>query len=157
MAEVKLVFRDDLGELVHQIHMLWDDAEAFSRQAQAKYKSKRIKIGQALLEAKRRVEAGDGGALSWWDWYNRHFARSRQDAHRLMTLAASEDPQAAEQADREYHRKAVQEHRERKKDGVVIYSKLQKKPALKVVESVTPPEPIATTRWRTMRSICSSA
>jgi hypothetical protein len=146
MAEVKLILRDDLGELVHQIHKLWDDAEAFAREAQVKYKSKRIRIGIALLEAKRRVEAGEGGALSWWDWYKRHFERSREDATRVMKMAAAENPEAAHEAEKAKARDGMRALRDRRRvinnDDVNHKGTACSQPVLKVVESVTPPEPI---------------
>jgi hypothetical protein len=136
----ELVLRDDMDELVHQIHMLWNDADDFSRKAQAKHKSKRINLGIALLEAKRRVEAGECGAIAWWDLYKRYFARSREDAHRVMVLAASDNPEAAHEAEKARARDGMRSLRQRRviNNGDVSH----KSSHLRVVEPATPPEPI---------------
>lgn len=54
----------------------------------------RIIAGRKLIEARRRVEAGEAGEVSWSAWVKQHVQRSLGDIRKIMALARA--PDAAE-------------------------------------------------------------
>ena len=81
--------------------------------AESNLGKKRLVAGQRLLELRQRVEAGEAGDASWWDLYDQRLAqfRTRKDAERLMRMAASDDAEAAFEAERTKARERMQKHR----------------------------------------------
>ncbi len=55
----------------------------------------RIVAGRKLIEARRRVEAGEAGATTWSAWVAEHVQRSERDVRKVMSLARAPDPAAA--------------------------------------------------------------
>ena len=95
--------------LVVEIRGLMLDVES----AESNLGKKRLVAGQRLLELRHRVEAGEAGDASWWDFYDQHLAqfRTRKDAERLMRMAASDGAEAAFEAERTEARERMQKHR----------------------------------------------
>jgi hypothetical protein len=87
----KVVPLRPLDEMVLLIHKKFDVVV----RKQEEFKIARIEAGRLLLELRSRVEAGEDGRVSWWDWYGQKFARSRRDAERVMEIASQEDPEWA--------------------------------------------------------------
>jgi hypothetical protein len=77
---------EPLDRVVEAIHAKL--AEAITHETQAL--SARIEAGKMLPDLRKRIEAGEAGEVSWWEWYGKHFARSRRDAQRVMALAGAE-------------------------------------------------------------------
>jgi hypothetical protein len=74
----------------------------------------RLKAGRVLLEMRRRVEAGEDGEISWWDWYAKNLGpsqRSRKDAQKLLRIAEANDPEAAEDDARKRNAEHQAKHR----------------------------------------------
>jgi hypothetical protein len=75
-----------------------------SRAAARRCDKLRLKAGQKLLEMRHRVEAGEAGDVTWWEWFGQWsglngtvpcLLRSRKDCERLMRIAGADDPEAA--------------------------------------------------------------
>jgi hypothetical protein len=66
----------------------------FSEASRADHRAERCRIlaGKLLLNLRERIENGEAGNTSWWQWYLQHFVRSTRDAQKLMELAQSLDP-----------------------------------------------------------------
>jgi hypothetical protein len=81
-------------------HLVLDIRKHFAHAVEAygKFNAARIKLGQDLLEARARVEAGEeGSGITWWQWFEKNFPQSRSTAERAMRIAADENPQAADE------------------------------------------------------------
>jgi hypothetical protein len=62
----------------------------------------RIRVGQMLIELRRRVDNGEAGeGVHWWSWYQEHFTRSRKDAEKIMRMVAGGPEHAIERHERE--------------------------------------------------------
>ena len=92
----KVVPQLSLGDLLQKAHKQMETVVT----THGKLVAARVACGQSLLELRRRIEAGEGGDVKWWDWYGEHFGRSRRDAERVMELAAAKDPEAAHEAEK---------------------------------------------------------
>jgi hypothetical protein len=85
----ELAYRNNLNELKFRLIKQCEDQEKSDL-------AKRILIGKTLLEMRERVEAGEAGAITWWDWYEGNIrVRSRRDAERLMEIARQKNPTVA--------------------------------------------------------------
>jgi hypothetical protein len=85
-----------------------------------------LQAGLRLLELRKRIEAGEAGEVSWWDWFDTQFTgyiKSRKYAEKLMKWARADDPEAAREADYEQQRAAKRAKRARDADGVTGNSK----------------------------------
>lgn len=72
----------------------------------------RLQAGQKLLGLRKRVEAGECGKVSWWDWFETQDLGSRSNAEKLMRIAGADDPDAALEAEQQRVKRAVEKHRE---------------------------------------------
>jgi hypothetical protein len=98
-----------LDESVESIHRKF--AEAFD--SDKKGNRARLAAGTMLLNLRSRIESGEAGdGISWWAWYESKFVRSRRDAEKVMALAASDDPVAADEDEKQRNRTAQQKHRD---------------------------------------------
>ena len=82
-------------------HLVLDIRKRFAHAVEAygKFNAARIKLGQDLLEARARVEAGEeGSGITWWQWFEKNFPQSRSTAEKAMQIVAAENPQAADEA-----------------------------------------------------------
>jgi hypothetical protein len=106
--------RYTLDELVIQINGHMYDAN----NAIARANRLRLKVGMKLLELRERVEAGEAGEISWWDWFEQRrvdgpfLLRSRKDAERLMRIARAEDPESALEEDNAKARERMRKQRD---------------------------------------------
>lgn len=75
-----------------------------------------LQAGTRLLALRGRVEAGEAGEISWWEYFDTQFTghiKSRKYAEKLMKWARSDDPEGAMQADKEQVNAANRERRQR--------------------------------------------
>lgn len=80
--------------------------------AKTKFDKHRLAAGQKLVELRRRIEEGEAGeGVNWWEWYATQFTRSRGDAEKLMKMARSDDPDAAEEQARAQNAENQRKHR----------------------------------------------
>ena len=82
-------------------HLVLDIRKRFAHAVEAygKFNAARIKLGQDLLEARARVEAGEeGSGITWWQWFEKNFPQSRSTAEKAMQVAAADNPQAVDEA-----------------------------------------------------------
>jgi hypothetical protein len=98
-------------------HLVLDIQKKFQRtiEVHQKFRAERIRLGQDLLEARARVEAGEEGNIGWWEWYQQKFTRSREDAEKVMAIARAENPEAAYVAAKEKNAAINRDYRERQK------------------------------------------
>jgi hypothetical protein len=87
-------------------HKQWEAWEEAVNVGRKKVETARIRLGTTLNEMRERIETGEEGQITWWDWYEAHFVRSRRDAERVMALALEADPVAAEIAKQAARREA---------------------------------------------------
>jgi hypothetical protein len=85
-----------LDEAVLRVHRKWERVV----DTQQKAHSARVECGIELLALKSRIEAGEAGPISFWDWYQIKFTRDRRDAERVMAIASAENPEAAHEAEK---------------------------------------------------------
>jgi hypothetical protein len=113
MAEVvRLDGIDDLVDVIEEYCRL-----AKVEKASAKKRAEtRLASGVLLLELRKRIEAGEGGNFTWWEWYKNNLTsvRSRRDAERLIALVSEDDPVAAAEEERKKKRTAMRALREQR-------------------------------------------
>jgi hypothetical protein len=137
MTQLKLVRTID--ELVLAAHKKWEWIDG----VKTKYHSARAELAVTLLELRQRVEAGECGQVTWWEWYGDHFTRSRGDAEKLLAIASADEPLAAYIAAKASDAERSQKYRDQKKlpsDRQRGNSTTQSKPKFTVV-SAPDPEP----------------
>jgi hypothetical protein len=118
-----------LETLADQINGLLASADTHRQCA----KNARIAAGKRLLEAKRRVEAGEAGEITWTDWVQRHVRRSERDIQKLLRIAGSGDPEKAHEAEKARARAGMRKTRAKARAANVSRPKPKPMPA--------PPEP----------------
>lgn len=137
MNEQSVVPFFSLDEAVLRIHRKWERVV----DAQQKAHSARVECGMELLALRARIEAGEAGAVSWWEWYPTKFTRSRQDAEKVMAIASAANPEQADAAakarnaeiNRAYRQRNIPRSREREK-----FHEAQDEPP---EQELLPPEP----------------
>ena len=92
------------------------DVVARQIEAHAK-KSEEQVISAAMLvrEARRRVEAGEAGKISWYDWAPKNISLSLSRLRELQSIAAADDPEKELERQRKLTQKRGKEHRAKKK------------------------------------------
>src|SRR5262245_29218658 len=83
----------------------------------------RLKMGFELLEARRRVEAGEAGDISWWDWFAENdplAGHGRKDAEKLLRIASAQNPELEEKEARERNAQHQRAHRLRKREAETV-------------------------------------
>jgi hypothetical protein len=133
-----------LDEAVLRIHRKWErvvDAEHRTYTA-------RIECGMDLVALRARIEAGEAGAVSWWDWYTLKFTRSRADAEKVMAIASAANPQAAHEAEKAAARERMRTLRDSRSQEQRNFSRerSRERPAHREREpepepEILPPEP----------------
>jgi ribosome modulation factor len=71
----------------------------------SQYEDYRLKAGRELIEAHRRVNAGETD-LTWAGWCGQNIKRSNRDIRRLMAMASADDPARAREAEKARNRAA---------------------------------------------------
>jgi Protein of unknown function (DUF3102) len=87
-----------LADRAAEINRLYEGVD----RADGAAKRKRIEVGNALIEARKHVPAGE-----WNAWCKTNIPRSRQDIARVMKMAGAEDPDAAHESENAARRAAV--------------------------------------------------
>lgn len=98
MTAQVVAFNKPLDALVIEIRGRVHDAG----RAETTCAKHQLQAGLRLLELRSRIEGGEAGEVSWWDWYETQFTgyiKSRKYAERLMKWARADDPDAAREAD----------------------------------------------------------
>src|SRR5262249_28893465 len=123
MSVVQLKKEKSLDELVTEIRGLMYDITSI----ESRLTKKRVIAGQRLLELRTRIEAGEAGDVTWWDYYDKHLSsfRYRKDAEKLLKIAAAENPEEASEAQRNHEHQA--KHRA-KHDSAYVSGKAKPKP-----------------------------
>ncbi len=70
-----------------------------------------LQAGWRLLALRERVEAGEAGQVTWWEYFDTQFTghiKSRKYAEKLMRWAKSDDPEAAREIDQEKSRESME-------------------------------------------------
>lgn len=73
-----------------------------------------IKAALLMREARRRVEAGEAGDVTWYAWGRKNIDLSETRLRELQRIADADDPAAEIERLRKMIRKRVEEHRARK-------------------------------------------
>jgi hypothetical protein len=76
-----------------------------------------IKAAKLILEARKRVEAGEAGDTTWYEWARNNIKLSESRLRELQRIAKEEDPQEELERLREKTRKRVERHRNKKKSA----------------------------------------
>lgn len=82
----------------------------------------RITAGKKLLEAQRRVQAGEAGAITWTDWLRANVQRSMRDVQKCMAIARSDDPCQALAEERAARREVMARRRQAAQLGPFLLS-----------------------------------
>src|SRR5579859_75195 len=61
---------------------------------EAEARDHRIAVGKDLIGARRRVDAGEAGDITWEAWCSSKIKRSLRDIRKVMRIAGSSDPEA---------------------------------------------------------------
>jgi hypothetical protein len=80
-----------LEELAERLHHKIDEGIKVVEDLQ-------LECGRMLLEMRHRVEAGEAGDVTWWQWFETRFPPdyvSRKHIERWMGIASKADPEAA--------------------------------------------------------------
>jgi len=78
---------------------------------------KSIEAANLIREARKRVEAGDAGEITWSSWALKNIKLSPSRLRELQRIAEAEDPQTELERQRMVTRKRVERHREKKKSA----------------------------------------
>ena len=100
---------DTLPVVAGKINAYMEKAE----QSAEKARQQRVSAGQLLIEARRRVDAGEAGDTTWTEWVRNNISRSLRDCQRVMKIAGAVDPDAALAKEREDARVGMAQSRER--------------------------------------------
>jgi hypothetical protein len=96
-----------LDTLAEDINARLEKAEAYAR----KHKEHRLAAGLQLIEARKRVEAGEAGEIGWHDWVRANIKRTLRDVQKIMAVARAPDPEKKLAEERDRVREQVRRHR----------------------------------------------
>jgi hypothetical protein len=100
---------DTLPTVAGKINAYMEKAE----QSAEKARQQRVSAGQLLIEARRRVDGGEAGDVTWSEWVRHNIQRSLRDCQRVMKIAGDPDPETALVKEREDARVGMAQSRER--------------------------------------------
>lgn len=83
-----------------------------AKTAEARRDKFRLQAGQKLLGLRKRVEDGEAGCVSWWEWFETQDLGSRTNAEKLMRIASADDPEGALAAEQERERDVKRRQRQ---------------------------------------------
>ncbi len=95
-----------------------------------------LQAGWRLLALRERVEAGEAGQLSWWEYFDTQFTghiKSRKYAEKLMKWAKSDDPEGAREAELASNRERNKATRQ-EQAGSYVLSKADDRDEYDIVE-----------------------
>ncbi len=75
---------------------------------------KTIEAAKLIREARKRVEAGEAGDITWYSWAPKNIKLSLSRLRELQRIAAAEDPQKELERQRKVTQKRVERYREKK-------------------------------------------
>ncbi len=75
---------------------------------------KTIEAAKLIREARKRVEAGEAGDITWYSWAPKNIKLSTSRLRELQRIAAAEDPQKELKRGRKKTQERVERYRERK-------------------------------------------
>lgn len=102
---VALKEANSIDKLVAEIRGHLYDAKG----AETKFNKHRLAAGQKLLALRKRIEAGEAGEVTWWEWFETaDIGRSRRDAEKLMRMAGADDPDEAHETEKREARERMQ-------------------------------------------------
>ena len=78
---------------------------------------KTIEAAKLIGEARKRVEAGEAGDITWYSWALKNIKLSPSRLRELQRIAEAEDPQKELERQRKVTQKRVERHREKKKSA----------------------------------------
>ncbi len=76
-----------------------------------------IEAAKLIREARKRVEAGEAGDITWYSWAPKNIKLSMSRLRELQRIAEAEDPQKELKRLRKITRKRVERHREKKRSA----------------------------------------
>ena len=97
-----------LDTLAEDINARLEKAESCAR----KVEEHRLAAGLQLIEARKRVEAGEAGQIGWHDWVRANIKRTLRDVQKVMAIARAPDPEKKLVEERDRVREQVRRHRE---------------------------------------------
>jgi hypothetical protein len=125
-----------LDEAVLRIHRKWERVV----EAEQKANSSRVECGIELLALRARIEDGEAGAISWWNYYEKKFTRSRQDAEKVMAIASAANPEQAHAVAKARNAEINRAYRQRKQENAPAHREREKFHETPEQE-LLPPEP----------------
>lgn len=118
-ATVHSIKERPLAAMMDEFHRQYDIGQNSERKAH----NARLNAATILKVMRGRVEAGECGDISWWEWFEAHSVRSRKDAEELLAIADSDDPEEALNDARERNRQSHSRGRHREKEFPVDHLK----------------------------------
>jgi len=76
----------------------------------------RISAGKLMIEARKRVDAGEAGDIKWEKWCSQNVNRSQGDIRKIMRIAGHLEPEKALADERAAARAGMAEHRANTRD-----------------------------------------
>ncbi len=73
-----------------------------------------LEAAKLICEARKRVEAGEAGDITWYSWAPKNIKLSMSRLRELQRIAEAEDPQKELERGRKKTRERVERHREKK-------------------------------------------
>jgi len=78
---------------------------------------KTIEAAKLIREARKRVEAGEAGDITWYSWAPKNIKLSMSRLRELQRIAAAEDPRKELKRQRKLTQVRVENHREKKRSA----------------------------------------
>jgi hypothetical protein len=88
-------------------------ADDLVRDLRQKAEDHRIAAGKLMIEARKLVEAGEAGDVTWTKWCSQNINRCRQDIHKIMKIAGHVEPEKALKDERAAAREGMAKHRDK--------------------------------------------
>ena len=76
-----------------------------------------IKAALLVREARKRVEAGEAGEVTWYEWARKNIKLSMSRLRELQRIAKAEDPKKELERIRKKTQERVERHREKKRSA----------------------------------------
>ncbi len=94
-----------LEQISHEVNVRLQKANEYRKTAieksqpasedRRRAKDHRIAAGMLLIEARKKVDAGEAGNIGWHAWLKQNIERSIRDCQKVMKIAGYIDPQEA--------------------------------------------------------------